>query len=553
MLSWQRISVLPWFWVGVFICIGLGFRLWHLEEKSLWGDELFTVAHAFGTVVNEQTLTAMGKTVALPSNPTTADYHHLLFGPHPTEGFSLKNTLAALTANNHPPLFFMLMNGYLHGCLMVFGTLSVALLRLPAVVFGLLGIPLVFLLGRRMHSETVGLFASAMMALSGYQLYHSQDARPYTLITAAALLFVWLLLRQKDNPHHLTGWLAVALTGLVGLYSHYFFLPVLLLGLVVGWVHLPLQQPSAAPSPKSRTAYFKGLLLTYGVIGLGFLPWVPVLMSQLAFAKQVPHYTAELWSPVQLPEILFRYSLEFLAPGTALVKNLIIFMVLTSLAIVFYVRRQPWNWSAFLTFCLLWLAVVYGFQISFDLFTHSSTATVRRYLLLGAPAVYLMLAYALYHLKTREIYVQASWLMILLLAMLWNSVSAVNGGVLTNPDYRQAVMLIQHLGNTDDAIVVNRLEHAMTLSWYAQTPQPLTYLRATQVANASESAVVDRELSPVFNRYQRVWLVWVDEAPSLRRYVEQAVEHQGYFIQYQQVLPKVSVALYAQPIASSTP
>ena len=92
----------------------------------------------------------------------------------------------------HPPLYSVILFFWLR----LVGTEPFAL-RLLSVVFGTLAVALVYVLGRRLVSSQVGLIAAALMTLSAFAVYYSQETRMYTLAlaitTTSSYLFVrWL-------------------------------------------------------------------------------------------------------------------------------------------------------------------------------------------------------------------------------------------------------------------------------------------------------------------------------------------------------------------------
>ena len=78
---------------------------------------------------------------------------------------------------------------------------SEAAARLPAVVFGILGVPALYFLGRRVTSERQAIAASVLLALSYHHVWFSQSARGYTgmvfFTVAGTTLFLRALTRDR--------------------------------------------------------------------------------------------------------------------------------------------------------------------------------------------------------------------------------------------------------------------------------------------------------------------------------------------------------------------
>lgn len=116
------------------------------------------------------------------------------------------------------PLYYLLQ----HGLLAVFPA-TPFLLRLPALIFGVLGVWLTWLLGRRIFGHQAGAIAAVLVAISPWHLYASQFARYWTLVYLLAALVYLLLLRAAatDRPRD---YLYALLALLAGTATHPTFL-----------------------------------------------------------------------------------------------------------------------------------------------------------------------------------------------------------------------------------------------------------------------------------------------------------------------------------------
>lgn len=112
----------------------------------------------------------------------------------------------------------MLYSLLAHCSLRIFGEQAWAL-RLPAVVFGAGSIWALFLLGRRLVSETEALLACALMTVSYHRIWFSQDARGYTGLLFFTLLATWLWLEALDRDQWRT-WLGYCACVVLGVWIH---------------------------------------------------------------------------------------------------------------------------------------------------------------------------------------------------------------------------------------------------------------------------------------------------------------------------------------------
>ncbi len=92
-------------------------------------------------------------------------------------------------------------------------------IRLPAVVFGVASIPLLYVLGERVAGARHGLLASALLAFSYHHVWFSQNARGYTMLAFWAILSTYLLyrgLREGGRRRFLQYGLVIGL----GVFTH---------------------------------------------------------------------------------------------------------------------------------------------------------------------------------------------------------------------------------------------------------------------------------------------------------------------------------------------
>ena len=79
------------------------------------------------------------------------------------------------------PLYFLLLRGWIA----LTGTSEYAM-RFLSLVFGVLCVPLVHALGRRLFDRQTGLLAALLMTFSPYLTWYGQEVKMYTLLPAAS-------------------------------------------------------------------------------------------------------------------------------------------------------------------------------------------------------------------------------------------------------------------------------------------------------------------------------------------------------------------------------
>jgi len=99
--------------------------------------------------------------------------------------------------------------------------------RLPAVVFGVASIPLLFLLARSVATTREALLAAAFLTVSYHHVWFSQNARGYTALLFWTLLCTLLFLRGLERRRW-PPFLGYAVAAALGTYTHLTFVFVVL-------------------------------------------------------------------------------------------------------------------------------------------------------------------------------------------------------------------------------------------------------------------------------------------------------------------------------------
>lgn len=226
------------------IVLGAGLRLFHLGAQSLTYDEGVTLYFA------RRPLGELAATMAAAGDP-------------------------------HPPLYYSLMHFWIQLC-----GISEAALRLPSAVFGIITIPLVFAVARRISDEATALLATLLFAVSGFSIGVAQEARSYTMATFMLLLTTYLLLRVLGDPRRIEI-AALAVCASLSMYTHYFALLL-----------FPVWMTVAIRDRNKRSAFglVVGLLL--------FAPWMPWLAAAV---RAAPHFPSP---PIDVPMTLLTSVLQ---------------------------------------------------------------------------------------------------------------------------------------------------------------------------------------------------------------------------------------------------
>ena len=251
--------------LAIAIAIGTTLRFWNLELKPLWLDEVITALFSLGKTYKNVPLDVF--------LPLTSFREIFTLNPATNCPGIAQNIIKYST---HPPVFFCLMHTWVETTFNspVKHSLVWVLRSLPAL-FGVGAIVSIYYLNRIAFGKTAGLVGAAVMAVSPFAVYLSQEARHYTLpLFLITLSLITLIQIQQDifkQQRRLLLWLFWVIINSIGLYVHYFFILVILAEIATILV-LHYQ----------AKAKVKHLLISASFFLLPFLlfsPWIPVFFG----------------------------------------------------------------------------------------------------------------------------------------------------------------------------------------------------------------------------------------------------------------------------------
>lgn len=229
------------------VAIGAALRLWGLGS-GLWYDEIVTLVRSARLPIREIATTFPG-------------------------------------VNAHP--FYSVLA---HGSITLLGESAWAL-RLPAMLFGLASIGMVYALGVRLMSAAEAWASSSVLAVSYHHIWFSQNARGYTLLGLATLISTWLIVRMLARPAP-RDFAAYALVAALGVYTHLtmaFVVAAHWFVLLVAWSRRT--QRSSVP-----LLHFTAAVAAAAVLSIGaYAPFASAVAEALSAAE--PHEAAAVATP----------------------------------------------------------------------------------------------------------------------------------------------------------------------------------------------------------------------------------------------------------------
>ncbi|MCB0191341.1 MAG: glycosyltransferase family 39 protein [Anaerolineae bacterium] len=348
----------------------------------------------------------------------------------------------------HPPLYYWLLKLWIG----LWGDSEVGLRSFSAVL-GVLCVYLIGWLGIRLFGRRVGLLAALLAALSPFQVYYSQEARMYMLLTLlGTLTIVWAVL-IAEQPANLWFKLGYIVTVTAGLYTHYAY-PVV-------WAAAAIAVGYQLVALRSRLSVIGGWIFVQFIPLLFYLPWLPTAWRQVTTwpsEPQVSAWTTALQTVANtlLLGLSWPYAMDWW-PVIALVVTLALFLFhqfgsKSSFSQAVETRNKL-NFVAILL--LLWF---FG-PVLLTLVVFSPAFL--KFLLVAAPALSLLLAVAIVQLAR---ILQPRWLGVLTGSLMLAGLVSVSllslfhyytDDAFARDNYRGIVQFIQSVGKADDAVILN--------------------------------------------------------------------------------------------------
>ena len=165
---------------------------------------------------------------------------------------------------NNPPLHYIL----LHYVITLFGIGPVAVRGL-SLLFSCLAAVFIFRAGQRHFSLTTGLGASLLFTLSTFHIYHSHEARTYSLLIFLTVMAVDAYLKVFEDPSRTRSFVWLGVWNTLLIYSHF-------LGF---W--LLIAQAAGILIARKRWPLCKGLLFTGIATLVAYIPYFYILYLRM--------------------------------------------------------------------------------------------------------------------------------------------------------------------------------------------------------------------------------------------------------------------------------
>jgi uncharacterized membrane protein len=170
-------------------------------------------------------------------------------------------------ADIHPPLYYYLLHFWMLWC-----GQSEFSLRFMSLIPGVLLVPALFSLARRVVDEATGWIAALLAAVSPVGVWYSQEARMYMLLLLLTVLSSYIFWRWTEKPDRKL-WITLTLCNVLAVYLHFyafFIIGFQLLYFFIWWTR-----------QETRWGILLAGLTSSAIVGAAYLPWARFVFDRL--------------------------------------------------------------------------------------------------------------------------------------------------------------------------------------------------------------------------------------------------------------------------------
>jgi mannosyltransferase len=416
-------------------------RLHGLDRTSIWNDEAASwnmARHSFWTMILEQ------------------------------------------SGDHNPPLFDIV----LYSMIRLFGD-SETILRLPSAILGIANVYLLYWLGTVLWDRLTGVFAAALLTVSGFHIWYSQEARMYALFSAMATAFALASVLFVTAPSR-TRAVFCGIAGVGLLYSHTYG-PLVWIA-VDAVIAMALLTRAGWIAADGRT-----WLMIQALVGLGFLPWAAVLVGE------VRHVMQGFWIPFPTPSFLY-WTFNSMAGGTAMLGCLGILILLSFLPVAGdgqspreqYIQLGFWprlrivlGWRNILL--LSWALI--PFLVEYLVSVVSQPVIVSNYLISSLPPILLLAARGLTVLRFNRLVLTGAVVVLLACALPGAYASLV---VNQREDFRAAIATFSPRFEASDQVLFASPGARNAFAYYYRSPVAHEAVIGAPTTNADDVLSANR-------------------------------------------------------------
>jgi len=396
-------------------------------------------------------------------------------------GHSLSDIVRGTAADQHPPLYYLLLHYWLSAGESVFYA------RFLSVLLGVLGVAAVILFGKALLGWKAGLVSGMLLACSPMHIWYSQEIRMYILLaltTTLSCYMTWRIVHKRE------GWIPYVLISSLALYTHYFASFVFLAEsiFVLGWWLM-----------RRENCLLAGWVGVQGAVGGIFSPWMPTAIHQTRTHKMTwihPPTIRDVWNTlgwVVLGDSGWWSSIVLIG-GLILIASAVVWTF-------FRTRRKP-AYSLLALWFGLPFGTITGISYLYPIFQP------KQFLILVVP-VLVLLSGSLIELPHAPRLILTGVVLVIVAGSISNMYVST-----TKHAWREAAMYIEKHWEKEDVLYLNPAAGKMTLGAYlnpmpphAGYPTGYDIIEGGWEGKRVTRATAEQILNDLALEHQRIWLI----------------------------------------------
>lgn len=479
-----------------------------------------TILYAAG-LLSLMTLAAyMALTVFFP-NSLRLDEAQSLYQTNRT----IDGTLKLVAQDVHVPLYHVV----LHYWLAYFGN-TIEVGRTLSLIFFMASIPMTYYLGTyAFKRRSVGFFAAVLVALSPFMNWYGSEIRMYTMLTFITLLnqLFFLKIYREAKPGH---WVGYVLSGILGIYTHYFFAFILL---TEAFFYFIKRRHFAA-----KKAFLK-FALSAVVILAAFAPWLYYFYREgLASNTQptlIPPSSVDLFNTYS--QFIFGFQADWL--NTIIVSAWPIIVLLA-----FFALQKTKKVSDEVVFFMLMATV--PVLVAFILSLLIKPFYLSRYLIAALPALFIYISWIFSTYPPKLSNALRSLLVVGVVAGL--AVQIVNPATPVKEDYKAATAYVSSHAKPNDVVAVSAPFSIYPIEYYYEGSAKLTTIPywdrfQTGAIPKLTKDTLEQEVDRANGVYQTIWLV-LSQNQGYENLLYDYYESRYQRVDQRQFSPELSIYAY---------
>jgi hypothetical protein len=380
-------------------------------------------------------------------------------------------------------------------------------LRFFSVIFGTLAIPLTYRLGKALGDSRLGLITALLMAVAPYQIWHSQDARMYSIFTAASIMSMWGFVNLWKRGGW-RWWLIYVIGTEWAIMTHYHAL--IIIGIQGLFLLLTWRR------------HWRGYLAWGGTLLLIFLLYAPWLLFGGGLLQSFLHWIKQpdtLWETYRRGAIA--YAVGELVPPAQAIPLTLVFVGFYGLGLIYAARRSWDSWRGWEMLAFL-LAYTLAPNVAAWLYGELRTPVyLERYLIPVQVGYLLTVAMGLLaivdwlptvvtrivgkqtpRLKWGAYLVAALALLTLIIISSWVLRHYYFDPAYARPDWRAVAQKVQNFSQPGDAIIITGDDGDKAFNLYYQGILPIYLDFNTPVPTQSQAR---QEIADIAATHRRIW------------------------------------------------